>query len=170
MVNKPKTNQKRTTKNGDKSYEEKVEEKFRVTRYPPRRIPKHVLTRTLQIINDGNDEFWLNRNSSCAPPVNTTCSDLKRCSESHQKLNLARKCMVTRDFKSLAKLLTSNLIGENWTQRSAYPVFSEYFTILLSLEDPELLKKLQQTMSPSVLHSTTDKTPKDSSDSTMKGK
>ncbi|EDW64535.2 uncharacterized protein udd [Drosophila virilis] len=131
-----------------KLYEDKVEKKFSSLRFPPKAIPKHVLTRTLKIVNDSNDEFWLNKNSSCAAPVTYEQSNAKKHSDAYKKLNLARKCMLTRDWQNLAKLLTSNLVGDSIIQKSSYPIFSEYVSIFLTMEDPELLKKLQQTISP----------------------
>lgn len=91
---------------------------------PPRRIPKNVLKRTLEIVNNPNDEFWLNKSSSCKAPINYVSNDLKQ-SDSAKKLSIARKCLLTRDWKNLAKLLTSNLIGNTTVQKNAFHIFSE---------------------------------------------
>ncbi|XP_034099456.1 uncharacterized protein LOC117564690 [Drosophila albomicans] len=128
--------------------EENTERRFNVTKFPPFGIPKHALTRTLEIVNDPNDEFWLNKNSSCAPPINDIVygGGVQR-SETYIKLNLARKCLLTRDFHNLAKLLTSNIIGDTVMQKSSFPIFTDYASILLTLKDPELLQKLKATIS-----------------------
>lgn len=113
------------------NYEEKIEKKFNSLRFPPRGIPKHVLSRSLKIVNDSNDKFWLKKNLSCASPVHY---ELHNHSDAYKKLNLARKCMLGRDWHNLAKLLTSNLVGDRLTQKSSYPVFSEV-SILLYVQD-----------------------------------
>lgn len=104
------------------NYEEKYERKFSSLRFPPKPIPKHVLSRTIKIVSDSNDKFWLNKNSSCAPPVNY---ELHNHSDAYKKLNLARKCILGRDWHNLAKLLTTNLVGDSLIQKSSYPVFSQ---------------------------------------------
>ncbi|KAH8378339.1 hypothetical protein KR093_010754, partial [Drosophila rubida] len=107
-------------------HEENIERKFDIGRFAPYGIPKHVLTRTLEIVNDPNDEFWLNKNSSCAPPINDIVfgGGVKR-SETYIKLNLARKCLLTRDFHNLAKLLTTSIIGDTVMQRCSFPIFTD---------------------------------------------
>lgn len=139
--------------------------------FPPRQIPKHVLARTLEIVNNPNDEFWLNKSSSCRVPINHESNDLRQ-SDSVKKLNIARRCLLTRDWKNLAKLLTSNLIGDSPIQKSSFHILSEvnklnyhlkmklimcylsfqYASVLLTLENPTLLEKLQQTMTPNPNH------------------
>ncbi|XP_017856905.1 PREDICTED: uncharacterized protein LOC108609694 [Drosophila arizonae] len=104
------------------NYEEKYERKFSSLRFPPKPIPKHVLSRTIKIVSDSNDKFWLNKNSSCAPPVNY---ELHNHSDAYKKLNLARRCILGRDWHNLAKLLTTNLVGDSLIQKSSYPVFSQ---------------------------------------------
>ncbi|KAH8263100.1 hypothetical protein KR044_004371, partial [Drosophila immigrans] len=108
------------------THEEITERKFDVARFPPYAIPKHALTRTLEIVNDPHDEFWLNKNSSCAPPIDDIVfgGGGKR-SETYIKLNLARKCLLTRDFHNLAKLLTTNIIGETVMQKCSFPIFTD---------------------------------------------
>ncbi|ALC39175.1 CG18316 [Drosophila busckii] len=96
-----------------------------VRRCPPRRIPKSVLTRTIEILDDSSDEFWLNKNSSCAPPINYEASLEEKHSDTYKKLNLARNCLLTRDWQNLAKLLTSNLFGSTVVQKCSIPIFSE---------------------------------------------
>ncbi|KAH8408142.1 hypothetical protein KR222_000707 [Zaprionus bogoriensis] len=89
---------------------------------PPRQIPKQVLARTLEILNDPKDEFWLNKSTSCVPPINYGSTEIKH-SDTVKKLNIARKCLMTRDWQNLAKLLTSNLIGDSILQKGSFPLF-----------------------------------------------
>ncbi|XP_034472968.1 uncharacterized protein LOC117780520 [Drosophila innubila] len=141
------------TRSKKQNFDSKIERKFDLSKFRPRRIPKQVLARTLEIVNDPNDEFWLNKNASCAPPITEIFKSGVKHSDTYKKLDLARKCLLTRDWENLAKLLTSNLVGDTLLQKAAYPVFSEYASILLTLKDPELLQKLQATMAPSAAHS-----------------
>ncbi|KAM8716566.1 hypothetical protein ACLKA7_003445 [Drosophila subpalustris] len=64
---------------------------------------------------------------------------------------------MTRDWENLAKLLTSDLLGDTTRQKAAYPIFLEYASIILTLKDPELLQKLQATMASSAVHNNNDK-------------
>lgn len=102
---------------------EKIDRKKSLN-FRPRRIPKNVLRRTLEIVNNPSDEFWLNKSSSCKVPINYESNDLKQ-SDSAKKLNIARRCFMTRDWKNLAKLLTSNLIGNTSVQKNTFHIFSE---------------------------------------------
>lgn len=140
------------TRSQKQNFDNKIVRKFDLSKFRPRLIPKQVLNRTLEIVNDPNDEFWLNKNASCAPPIMEILKNGSKHSDSYKKLNLARKCLLTRDWENLAKLLTSNLVGDTLLQKTTYPIFLEYASILLTLKDPELLQKLQATMASSAAH------------------
>ncbi|KAH8276516.1 hypothetical protein KR026_006741, partial [Drosophila bipectinata] len=106
--------------------------KLSAQHFPPARIPKNVLQRTLTIANDSTDAFWLNINVGCTPSVSyemTVESEFRR-SLTYDKLHLARSCLLQRDYKNLAKLLTSNLYGETALQKNGYQIFSEYASLL----------------------------------------
>jgi len=118
------------TRSKKQNFENKIERKFDLSKFRPRRIPKQVLARTLEIVNDPNDEFWLNKNASCAPPITEIFKSGVKHSDTYKKLDLARKCLLTRDWENLAKLLTSNLVGDTLLQKAAYPVFSEVSSLV----------------------------------------
>lgn len=49
------------TRSKNEKFDSVIERKFDLSKFHPRRIPKQVLSRTLEIVNDPNDEFWLNK-------------------------------------------------------------------------------------------------------------
>ncbi|KAH8401160.1 hypothetical protein KR009_003426 [Drosophila setifemur] len=121
----------------DEPKEEKLckdaERKVCAKNYPPRRIPRNVLKRTLQIATHPSDGFWLNKNTSCAAPASFERTYFMRRSLTYEKLRLARNCAMQRDFKNLAKLLASKLYGDKAVQKTGYNVFSDYASILQKL-------------------------------------
>ncbi|KAH8284709.1 hypothetical protein KR018_012037 [Drosophila ironensis] len=139
-------NQKKSTTVVKKEPIKKLNDKVNIAaQFPARRIPKHVLTRTLEIANNPLDEFWLSRNSSCTAPISyeMTADSHNRRSITYEKLQLMRTCLLQRDFKNLAKLLASNLAGDTKVQRSAYHIYSQYANLLQ--DHTKIQAKLQQT-------------------------
>lgn len=125
------------------------EENVSAQHYPPCRIPKNVMQRTLTIATDPTDAFWLNINVSCTPSTSyemTVDAEYKR-SPTYEKLQLARNCLMQRDYKNLAKLLTSHLYGETILQKNAHNIFSEYASLLQKFT--KLKQKTAQGVSPS---------------------
>ncbi|KAH8320056.1 hypothetical protein KR074_012515, partial [Drosophila pseudoananassae] len=106
--------------------------KLSAQHFPPVRIPKNVLQRTLTIANDTTDAFWLNINVGCTPSASYEMSVETgfRRSLTYEKLHLARCCLLQRDYKNLAKLLTSNIYGETILQKNAFNIYSEYASLL----------------------------------------
>ncbi|KAH8339989.1 hypothetical protein KR067_005252, partial [Drosophila pandora] len=125
------------------------EENVSAQHYPPCRIPKNVMQRTLTIATDPTDAFWLNINVSCTPSTSyemTVDAEYKR-SPTYEKLQLARNCLMQRDYKNLAKLLTSHLYGETILQKNAHNIFAEYASLLQKFT--KLKQKTAQGVSPS---------------------
>ncbi|XP_017072772.1 uncharacterized protein LOC108109011 [Drosophila eugracilis] len=98
--------------------------------FPPRRIPANVLKRTLEIANNPEDGYWLNKNTSCVRSISYELYVETKPSIISEKLRLARNCLMTRDYKNLAKILASNHYGEKSLQRAAFKVFTEYASFL----------------------------------------
>ncbi|KAH8291277.1 hypothetical protein KR054_010268 [Drosophila jambulina] len=115
----------------NKKKPEKISErKVNPASYPARRIPGNALKRTLEIATNPIDNFWLKKNTSCVRPMNYELYLDKKRSATNEKLRLARNCLMTRDYKNLAKLLASELAGDTVLQRDSYTVFAEYADLL----------------------------------------
>ncbi|XP_034669519.1 uncharacterized protein LOC117902333 [Drosophila subobscura] len=118
----------------------KAERELRLGQFPPKRIPKDVLNRTLEIASSLIDEFWLNKNCSCSPPANYEFYNVLNRSVTYQKLSLTRSFTMARDCKNVEKILTSNVFGESLLKKGSLPIFSEYASLSLQLDKPRLDK------------------------------
>ncbi|XP_016957280.1 uncharacterized protein LOC108029508 [Drosophila biarmipes] len=98
--------------------------------FPARRIPPNVLKRTLEILTNPEDGFWINKNTACAPPTSYELYSNARRSITIEKLRLARNCLMQRDYKNLAKILASNLFGDSLLERASFALFSDIASIL----------------------------------------
>ncbi|XP_017151066.1 uncharacterized protein LOC108161338 [Drosophila miranda] len=112
-----------------------------IGKFPPKRIPKDVLKRTLEIASSSIDEFWLNKNCSCSPPANCELYNVMNRSITYQKLSLSRNFSMVRDWKNVEKILTSNVFGESLLKKGSYPIFSEYASLSLKFDKPRMDKK-----------------------------
>ncbi|XP_017061460.1 uncharacterized protein LOC108101564 [Drosophila ficusphila] len=105
--------------------------------FPARRIPNNALKRTLEIATSSVDGFWLNKNTSCAPPVSYELYSGVKRSITSQKLRLARSCLMQRDYKNLAKILASNHSGDSMLKKVSFTVFMEYAGIVQKCPKPK---------------------------------
>jgi len=68
--------------------------------FPARRIPPNVLKRTLEITSNPEDGFWLNKNTSCAPPISY---------ELYSKPGDVKK-IVIKNFKGMFRLYLNSFL------------------------------------------------------------
>nr|XP_016943102.1 uncharacterized protein LOC108019714 [Drosophila suzukii]XP_036670216.1 uncharacterized protein LOC108019714 [Drosophila suzukii] len=111
--------------------------------FPARRIPPNVLKRTLEITSNPEDGFWLNKNTSCAPPISYELYSNARRSTTYEKLRLARNCLMQRDYKNLAKILASNHTGDSLLERTSFELFMDIANILQ--KHPKLNSKVAKS-------------------------
>ncbi|EDW86153.2 uncharacterized protein Dwil_GK19234 [Drosophila willistoni] len=107
-----------------------------------RRLPEAVLVRTLEISSNLIDDFWLNKNLSCTSPINYELNHDIRHSIIYHKLYMARNSIVSRDCKSLAKVLTSYIFGDSLVRKGAFILFTKYAATMLKIIDRRLLNTL----------------------------
>ncbi|XP_016993720.2 uncharacterized protein udd [Drosophila takahashii] len=119
------------------------ERKINGDHFPARRIPPNVLKRTLEIATNFEDGYWTNKNTSCVPPTSYELYSGAKRSVTSEKLRLARSCLMQRDYKTLAKILASNHLGEGTLQKTAFTVFSEYSGLLQ--KHPKLNTKMAKS-------------------------
>lgn len=73
------------------------------------KIPKSVFEKTLEVINNPQHTVWADRNNSCAKAIHRSSENNIRGMRSADictKMSLARTCLLKRDVKNLAKVLT----------------------------------------------------------------
>ncbi|XP_011190699.1 uncharacterized protein LOC105217410 [Zeugodacus cucurbitae] len=113
------------------------------------KIPKSVFERTLEVINHPHHIAWTDRNNSCSKAIHRSAeNDIRgmRSADICTKMALARTCLLKRDIKSLAKVLTVTTPSGGRLNVRWHPLCVKYGVLCLAHKNPALLNLYLQSL------------------------
>ncbi|XP_018784191.1 PREDICTED: uncharacterized protein LOC108965960 [Bactrocera latifrons] len=116
------------------------------------KIPKSVFERTLEVINNPQHPAWTDRNNSCAKAIHRSAENNIRGMRSVDictRMFLARTCLMKRDLKNLAKVLTVTTPSGGRIDARWYPLCLKYGVLCLAHKNHPLFNLYLQSLASS---------------------
>ncbi|XP_037960030.1 uncharacterized protein LOC119689301 [Teleopsis dalmanni] len=117
-------------------------------KYDDRKIPKQKFERAFKLLQESNNEFWNDENDACAVGIHRVSETeaLISTGAESSKLKHARTCLLRRDWRNLAKVLTiTNPTGDQ-TNTYLYPLCIKYGFICLAHGNTDVLRSYSKVL------------------------